>query len=210
MGSASSSGIWKATVDRRAFEVRGDPALADALGDGGARRLELARSCSSCRARRPSDRQGRSRTCGLRCLEGHADAGERAARADGADEAIDLAVRLVPDLGSGRLDMGAARFATLSNWFAQIAPFGSVAVELLGEAARDLHVVVRVGIGHGRDLDELRAREPEHVLLLLALRVGDHDDGAEAQRVADEGEADAGIAGGALDDRCRPGAAARA
>jgi hypothetical protein len=40
----------------------------------------------------------------------------------------------------------------------------------------------------------------QHVLFLLALRVGYHDDGAIAARVADECETDAGVAGGALDD----------
>ncbi len=94
----------------------------------------------------------------------------------------------------------ASRLATLSNWLAQTAPFGSVFAERLGEAAGDLHIVVRVGIGDGRDLHQRGAGEPQHVLLFLALRVGDDDHRAEAERVADQSEADAGIAGGALDD----------
>ena len=92
------------------------------------------------------------------------------------------------------------RLATLSNWFAQIAPFCLGLRQLLGEAAGNLHVIVRIGVGHRRHLDQLGAAQPQHVLLLLALRLGDHDDRAEAKRVADQREADAGVAGGAFHD----------
>ena len=51
-------------VDRRALEVRGDAALADALGDRASPRPSARRSCSSCRAPRPSDRRARSRRSG--------------------------------------------------------------------------------------------------------------------------------------------------
>ena len=40
----------------------------------------------------------------------------------------------------------------------------------------------------------------EHVLFFDRLRFGDDNDGAQAERIANEGEADAGISGGALDD----------
>jgi hypothetical protein len=40
----------------------------------------------------------------------------------------------------------ALRLATLSNWLAQIAPFGSLGASFVGEAAGDLHVVVGVGL----------------------------------------------------------------
>ena len=72
--------------------------------------------------------------------------------------------------------------------------------QLLGEAAGDLHVIVRVDVADGRHLDQRRAGEPQHVLLFLALRLRNDDHRAVAERVADEREADAGIAGGALDD----------
>ena len=72
--------------------------------------------------------------------------------------------------------------------------------KLLGEAAGELHVIVRVGVGDGRHLDQFGAAEPQHVLLLLALRVRDDDHAAKAERVADQRKADAGIAGGAFDD----------
>jgi hypothetical protein len=96
--------------------------------------------------------------------------------------------------------MWPSRFATLSNWFAQIAPFSARLRQLLGQAARHFHVVVRVLVGHGRHLDQFGAEQAQRVLLFLALRVGDDDDGAVAQRLGDHGQADAGIAGGALDD----------
>ena len=54
-------------VDRRAFEVGGDPALADALGDRGALGLQLAGRVVGDRAPRPSDRRARS-DVGLRSL----------------------------------------------------------------------------------------------------------------------------------------------
>ena len=72
--------------------------------------------------------------------------------------------------------------------------------DLLGEAAGIAHVIVRVGVGHGRDEPQIGAAQQQHVLLFLALRLGHDDDGAVAARIADQREADAGIAGGALDD----------
>ena len=72
--------------------------------------------------------------------------------------------------------------------------------KLLGQPAGHLHVVVRVLVGHRRNLDQLGAEHPQRVLLLLALRVGNDDDGAVAERLGDQRQADAGIAGGALDD----------
>ena len=83
-------------------------------------------------------------------------------------------------------------------------------VERLGEARGVLHVVVGVAVGHRRHLDELGAEQAQRVLLLLRLGVGDDDDGAEAERVAEHGEADAGVAGGALDDGAAGLAARRA
>src|SRR5690606_25713117 len=59
---------------------------------------------------------------------------------------------------------------------------------------------VRVPVWHRRHLDELGAHHPQRVLLLLRLGFGDHDHGAEAERVADHRQPDPGIAGGSLDD----------
>src|SRR5690606_39895034 len=49
------------------------------------------------------------------------------------------------------------------------------------------------------------AAEAQKILLLLALGVRHHDHGPEAQRIADQRQPDAGIAGGAFDDGA-PGA----
>ena len=73
--------------------------------------------------------------------------------------------------------------------------------QLFGEPAGIFHVVVGVLVGHGRDLDQLGAGQPQHVLLLVRLGVGDDDDGLQTQGVADQRQTDAGIAGGALDHR---------
>src|SRR5690606_30813234 len=71
---------------------------------------------------------------------------------------------------------------------------------LLGGARRLVHIVVRIPVRHGGHLAQLCAAQPERVLLLLRLRVRHQDQRAIAPRVADEGEADAGIAGRAFDD----------
>ena len=73
--------------------------------------------------------------------------------------------------------------------------------QLLGETARQLHVIVRVAIGHGRNLDQRGAGKAQRVLLFLRLRLGNDDDRLEAEGAGDEGEADAGVAGRPLDDR---------
>ena len=94
----------------------------------------------------------------------------------------------------------ARRLATLSNWFAQIAPFGSVVRELFRDPSGVAHVVHRVLVRHRGHEDQLGAAQPEHVLLLLALGLRHHDHGPVAERVADQREADPGVAGGAFDD----------
>src|SRR3546814_8362175 len=55
-------------------------------------------------------------------------------------------------------------------------------------------------VGHRRHLAQLGSGDAQDILLLLALGLGNDDDGAVAARAGDQGEADAGVAGGALDD----------
>ncbi len=98
------------------------------------------------------------------------------------------------------VSMWAWRLATLSNWLAQIAPAGSLGGKFLGQAPGIADVVVGVGVGDGVHLDQLGAQQADGVLLLLALGARDDDGGAVAQRRGDHGQADAGVAGGALDD----------
>src|SRR5690606_28586156 len=173
-------------------------ALADAFGDRAALGLELARldpavDRGAHRVRRGDDD---ARVLVLQVL---ADAGERAARADGAREAVDRAVRLRPDLGTRALDVAAA--------VRRVVPLIGVqhAVrlgrrELLGRAFRGMDVVVRIAERHGRYLADLGAAQPERVLFLLRLRVRHQNQGAIAARVADERQADPGVTGRALDD----------
>ena len=71
--------------------------------------------------------------------------------------------------------------------------------QLVGEPAADVLVIVRIGVGQRRHLDQLGAAQPQHVLLFLALRLRDDDQRAVAARIGDQREADAGVAGGALD-----------
>src|SRR5690606_26501980 len=87
-----------------AFEVGGNPPLADAFGDGRALRLQFAvgivfveRSAFGVR-----DADLDVGPPGAQPLR---HAGERAAGTDGADETVHLAARLLPDLPGCRLDM---------------------------------------------------------------------------------------------------------
>ena len=104
-------------------------------------------------------------------------------------------------ISSAVASMWARRLAVLSHWLAQMAPLGSVLASASARRSRIVHVAVGVLVGQRRHLDEVGAEQAQRVLLLLALRLGDDDDGAEAQRVADHGEADAGIAGRAFHHR---------
>ncbi len=68
------------------------------------------------------------------------------------------------------------------------------------KAARHLHIIIGIGVGDRRNLDQFGALQPQQVLFFLALRIGNDDDRLIAERIADQGETDAGIAGCALDD----------
>ena len=132
-------------------------------------------------------------------LERHGDAGERAAGADRADEAVDLAAGLVPDLGPGRLVMRAA----VGEIVELVGPDRAVRLlrrHFLRQRLGIAHVVHRIGIRHRGHEPQIGAAQAQHVLLFLALRLGHDDDAAVAERVADQRQPDPGVAGGALDD----------
>ncbi len=93
-----------------------------------------------------------------------------------------------------------SRLATLSNWLAKIAPCGCSRASRSAIRAGDLHVIVVAPVGRRRDLDERRAERAERVLLLLALRLRDDDHRLHAERIADDGQADAGVPRRPLDD----------
>ena len=69
-------------------------------------------------------------------------------------------------------------------------------LELLGQSSADVLVVVRIAERHRRHLHELGPAQPQHVLLFLALRLRNDDEGAVAARIGDQREPDAGIASG--------------
>ncbi len=137
---------------------------------------------------------------GFLLLQERADAGQRSAGADGADEAVDRAVGLRPDLRSraGRVAV-AVRVVVPLVRVQHAVLLGRF--ELLGRPRRDVHVVVRVLVRYRRDFAELGAAQAQRILLLLRLRVRHQDQRAVAARFADERQADAGVAGRALDDQ---------
>ena len=77
-------------IDGRAFQVGGDPALANSLGDRGARALQFAGRVEGIE--RSAQRIGeRDLDARVALLQRHADARERSAGADRADEAVERA-----------------------------------------------------------------------------------------------------------------------
>ncbi len=191
-------GDVKGHVDGRAFEVLGDAALADAFGDRGSLGLELAGGEIGVEpgAGRVGERDGDALALGLQAAR---DAAERAAGADCGDEAVDLARGVGPDLfgGGRRVDVAVGGVVEL------VGPYRAAGLgrrQGFGEAGGILHVVVGIAVRHGRHLDHLGAEQAQGVLLLLRLGVGDDDHRAQAKRIAEHRQADAGVAGGAFDD----------
>ena len=122
-----------------------------------------------------------------------------AAGADGADEAVDLTAGLLEDLARRRGDMGVA----VDGIVELVGPDRAVRLalgEFGGEPPGELHVVVGVLVRDGRDLDQLGTEQAQRVLLFLALRLRNDDHGAIAERLGNQRQADAGIAGRSLDD----------
>jgi hypothetical protein len=72
--------------------------------------------------------------------------------------------------------------------------------QLFRQPAGIFHVIVRVRIGDGGNLDQLGALQAQKTFLLVRLGVGNDDQGAIAERMGDQGQADAGIARRAFDD----------
>ena len=103
-----------------------------------------------------------------------------------------LPCRLLPDFRPGRNVVGLAVVEVVPLVGEEDAVRLALA-QGLGRAPADVLVVVGVGVGHRGHLHQLRAVETQDVLLLAALRLGDHDQRAVAARVGDEREADAGV-----------------
>ena len=79
-------------------------------------------------------------------------------------------------------------------------PVGLGFVKLSRQALGDMDIVPRVLVGLGRHFVQLRAAEPQRVLLLLGLGLGNHDYGTVAAGLRHQSEADAGVARRAVDD----------
>src|SRR6266850_4034833 len=185
-------------VDRRALEVGGDATVADALGDRASFGFQftLGVPVVERRAHRVAER---NLDVGIALLERARDSAQSPAGADRAGEAVDLAIGLVPDLRSG----GAVVAFAVGDIVELVGPDGAVRLlgrKLLGERAGVAYVVAGIGVRQGRYQPEVGATQAQHVLLFLALRLRHHDHRAIAARVGDQRDADAGIAGGALDD----------
>ena len=185
-------------VDRRAFEIGGDAALADALRDGIALGLEFAPGEPVEQRRAHGIAEG-DPDVGISLLQRARHAGQRAAAADRAGEAVDLAVCLVPDFWP----RGAIMAVPVGRVVELVRPDRAVRLgrgKFRRQRAGVADIVVGIGIGRRRDEPKVGAAQAQHVLLLLALRLRHHDDRAVAARIGDQSDADPGIAGRALDD----------
>ena len=129
-------------------------------------------------------------------VEPAADAGDRAAGPDGDHERVDLAAGLLEDLGRGHVVVG------LRVRQVRVLVGLEAAGDLLGEPRRDRVVGLRrVVVDRRRRDHDLGAVRAQHRDLLLAHLVRHHEDAAVALARRGDREADAGVAGGGLDDR---------
>ena len=82
-------------------------------------------------------------------------------------------------------------------------------VERFGQTSGIANVIVGIGVRNRRHFDQFGAGKAKQILLLLRLGVGDDDHGTVAEGARHHGDADAGVAGGPLDDHAsRPQRAA--
>ena len=133
---------------------------------------------------------------GLLLLEVARGAGDRAARADGEDERVDLPTGLLPELGPGRL------VVRLRVGQVRVLVGLERARDLLGEPVRDRVVALgRVRRDRGRADDDLGAVGAQKRTLLLGNLVRHDEDAAVALERGRDGEADAGVPARGLDDR---------
>ncbi len=136
---------------------------------------------------------------GVTLFQGHADAGQGAAGADGAGKAVNLAVQFFPHFRAGGFYVGAAVGDIIELIGPDCAGFMGLR-HFLGDALGHVDIVFRVGVGDRVYFAQVSAGDPEHVFLFLGLRARDDDDGFVAARRRHKRQADTGVAGGAFDD----------
>ena len=74
---------------------------------------------------------------------------------------------------------------------------GRQLAEQLKKTEKNGVIIIRIGIWNGRDLYQFGPAEAQHVFLFLALRLRNDNQCPVTARIGDQGQADAGIAGGA-------------
>ena len=174
-------------VDEARVVVRGPEVLAHALGQ--------VRPTLATGVDRPFGVGRDDADRGVLFLEVLRHAADRAAGTGAGDEVRHRAVGVAPDLGSGRrvVRVGLAGF---EYWSGRNAP-GRLAGQAFGGR------VVRIGVlgrDRGRTDDDLGAVGLEEAHLLGGHLVAHHEDAPVAALGRDDGEADAGVAAGRLDD----------
>ncbi len=133
---------------------------------------------------------------GLLLVEPAADARDRPARADGDDDRVELAAGLLPDFGRGDV------VVRLRVRHVRVLVGLEAAGDLLGDPRRDRVVRLRrVVVDRRRRDHDLGAVRAEHRDLLLAHLVGHDEDAAVALAGRGDGQPDARVARGRLDDR---------
>ena len=190
---ASASRYAHRVVDRSAVEISRHAALADAFGDRTALddeivRLDPAIEPAAVGVGEHDPHRGVTR------LQGVGHARKRAAGAAGAGEGVDAPGGLRPDLRARR-----RRMARTVGAIVELVRVDGP--ELVSEPPRDMDVVAGIAERLCRHEAKIGADHAQDVDLLLALRLRHHHDGPVAARIGDQRDADAGVAGGALDDR---------
>lgn len=127
-------------------------------------------------------------------LEVSRDAGNGTSSTAGASKGIDVTTSLIPDLGAGGLDVGAA----IGDVVELISP--DSVVEALGVAASLVVVVLWVLKGDGRHGVDFGTEQSQEVNLALRLSVGHVDDQLVAPVATHVGKTDTSVASSALDD----------
>ena len=112
---------------------------------------------------------------------------------------MDAAAGLFPDFRSGRAVMAPQVGCVVELVGPDHAGFMGCG-KLCSKAFRIADIVPRVLVGLGRDQPQIGTKDAQDILFFLRLGFRHHNDRRIALGIADHGQADACIAGGALDD----------